>query len=50
MHIQHYGGGLTHSSYAILSRGKIALVDSGCNPQPYQEFAESLFVQVVVVI
>ena len=51
MHIQQfYDEGLAHASYAILSQGKIALVDPGRNPQPYYDFAESHAAQIVAVI
>jgi hydroxyacylglutathione hydrolase len=39
MHIQQfYDEGLAHASYAILSKGKIALVDPGRNPKLYYDF------------
>ena len=51
MHIhQFYDEGLAHASYAILSEGKIALVDPGRNPQPYRDFAESQAGKVIAVI
>ena len=51
MHIQQfYDEGLAHASYAILSQGKIALVDPGRNPQPYRDFAEAHTGQIVAVI
>jgi hydroxyacylglutathione hydrolase len=45
-----YDEGLAHASYAILSQGKIALVDPGRNPQPYSDFAESQGAKIVAVI
>ena len=51
MHIeQFYDEGLAHASYAILSQGKIALVDPGRNPKPYDDFASAHAAQVVAVI
>lgn len=51
MHIQQfYDEGLAHASYAILSQGKIALVDPGRNPKPYYDFAESHDALIVAVI
>lgn len=51
MHIQQfYDEGLAHASYAILSQGKIALVDPGRNPQAYRDFAKSHNAQIVAVI
>jgi glyoxylase-like metal-dependent hydrolase (beta-lactamase superfamily II)/rhodanese-related sulfurtransferase len=51
MHIeQFYDEGLAHASYAILSQGKIALVDPGRNPKPYVDFASAHAAQVVAVI
>jgi glyoxylase-like metal-dependent hydrolase (beta-lactamase superfamily II)/rhodanese-related sulfurtransferase len=47
---QFYDEGLAHASYAILSEGKIALVDPGRNPQPYTDFAESQGAKIVAVI
>ena len=36
---QFYDKALAHASYAIVSDGKVALVDPGRDPQPYQDFA-----------
>lgn len=47
---QFYDEGLAHASYAILSEGKIALVDPGRNPQSYYDFAEENDAQIVAVI
>jgi hydroxyacylglutathione hydrolase len=47
---QFYDEGLAHASYAILSEGKIALVDPGRNPQPYYDFASAHAAQIVAVI
>ncbi|MEQ9442982.1 MAG: MBL fold metallo-hydrolase [Cyclobacteriaceae bacterium] len=37
---QFYDKALAHGSYAIVSEGKVALVDPGRDPQPYIDFAE----------
>lgn len=51
MHIQQfYDEGLAHASYAVLSQGKIALVDPGRNPQLYTDFASANAAQIVAVI
>lgn len=51
MHIQQfYDEGLAHASYAILSQGKIALVDPGRNPQLYRDFAHAQGGQIIAVI
>ena len=47
---QFYDEGLAHASYAILSQGKIALVDPGRNPQLYNDFASANEAQIVAVI
>ncbi|MFC3416978.1 MBL fold metallo-hydrolase [Algoriphagus hitonicola] len=47
---QFYDEGLAHASYAILSEGKVALVDPGRNPQPYYDFAEANAAKIVAVI
>lgn len=47
---QFYDEGLAHASYAILSQGKIALVDPGRNPQLYLDFASGHAAQIVAVI
>jgi len=50
MHIQQfYDEGLAHASYAILSEGKVALVDPGRNPQAYYDYAEANSAQIVSV-
>jgi len=51
MHVEQlYDKGLAHASYAILSAGKIALVDPGRDPQPYYDFAASHNATIVAVI
>lgn len=47
---QFYDEGLAHASYAILSEGKVALVDPGRNPQQYYDFAEANNAKIVAVI
>ena len=47
---QFYDEGLAHASYAILSEGKVALVDPGRNPQPYSDFAQANNAKIVAVI
>ncbi|TFV93473.1 MBL fold metallo-hydrolase [Algoriphagus kandeliae] len=47
---QFYDEGLAHASYAILSEGKVALVDPGRNPRQYYDFAEANNAQIVAVI
>lgn len=47
---QFYDEGLAHASYAILSGGKVALVDPGRNPQQYYEFAQKNAARIVAVI
>lgn len=46
---QFYDEGLAHASYAILSEGKVALVDPGRNPQTYYDFAEANSAKIVSV-
>lgn len=47
---QFYDEGLAHASYAILSEGKMALVDPGRNPQPYYDYAAAAEAKIVAVI
>ncbi len=50
MHIQQfYDEGLAHASYAILSEGKVALIDPGRNPQAYDDYAEANSAKIVAV-
>src|SRR6478736_3250401 len=42
--------GLAHYSYAVLSEGKIALIDPARDPQPYYEFALVHDARIVAVI
>ncbi len=41
---------LAHFSYAILSEGKVALVDPARNPKPYYDFAKQNNAEIVAVI
>ena len=45
-----YDINLAHASYAILSHGKIALIDPARNPQPYYEFAVANEAKITTVI
>jgi hydroxyacylglutathione hydrolase len=47
---QFYDEGLAHASYAILSEGKVALVDPGRNPQQYSDFAQTNYAKIIAVI
>ncbi len=47
---QFYDKALAHASYAILSDGKVALVDPGRDPQPYYDFAKKYNAQIQFVI
>lgn len=47
---QFYDEGLAHASYAILSEGKVALVDPGRNPQQYSDFAQANNAKIIAVI
>lgn len=47
---QFYDEGLAHASYAILSEGKVALVDPGRNPQQYSDFAQANNAKILAVI
>ncbi len=47
---QFYDEGLAQASYAILSQGKIALIDPERDPQPYYQFAREHQAEIVAVI
>lgn len=47
---QFYDKGLAHASYAIISRGKMAVIDPGRDPKPYFELAASVPAAIVAVI
>jgi glyoxylase-like metal-dependent hydrolase (beta-lactamase superfamily II)/rhodanese-related sulfurtransferase len=46
---QFYDKALAHGSYAIVSDGKVALVDPGRDPQPYLDFARAHNAEIVAV-
>jgi hydroxyacylglutathione hydrolase len=46
---QFYDKGLAHASYAIISEGKMALVDPARDPQPYYDFAKENNAEIVAV-
>ncbi len=46
---QFYDKALAHASYAIVSDGKVALVDPGRDPQPYLDFAQQHRGKIVAV-
>lgn len=46
---QFYDKGLAHASYAIISEGKMALVDPARDPQPYYNFAKENNAEIVAV-
>ncbi len=51
MHIeQFYDKPLAHASYAIISDGKMAVIDPGRNPEQYYAFAERHNADIVAVI
>ena len=47
---QIYDKGLAHASYAIVSKGKMAVVDPARDPQPYYDFAKEQQSNIVAVI
>jgi glyoxylase-like metal-dependent hydrolase (beta-lactamase superfamily II)/rhodanese-related sulfurtransferase len=47
---QFYDKGLAHGSYAIISQGKMAVVDPARDPQPYYDFCAEHGAQIVAVI
>lgn len=46
---QFYDENLAHASYAILSKGKVALVDPGRDPEAYYKFAAENNAEIVAV-
>lgn len=46
---QFYDKGLAHASYAIISEGRMALVDPARDPQPYFDFAKANNAEIVAV-
>jgi hydroxyacylglutathione hydrolase len=47
---QFYDKGLAHASYAIISQGKMAVVDPARDPQPYYDLATEHGAQIVAII
>lgn len=47
---QFYDNGLAHASYAILSEGKIALIDPARNPEPYEKWAAEKKAKIVAIL
>ncbi len=47
---QFYDKPLAHASYAIVSEGKMALVDPGRDPKPYYEYATEQGAEITAVI
>ncbi|MBB6612474.1 MBL fold metallo-hydrolase [Pontibacter sp. Tf4] len=46
---QFYDKGLAHASYAIISEGRMALVDPARDPQPYFDFAKANNAEIVAI-
>ncbi|WPP48337.1 MBL fold metallo-hydrolase [Catalinimonas niigatensis] len=46
---QFYDDGLAHASYAIISKGKAALIDPARDPKPYLDFAKEQKADIVAV-
>ncbi|AYA37006.1 MBL fold metallo-hydrolase [Hymenobacter oligotrophus] len=47
---QFYDKGLAHASYAVLSGGRMAVIDPARDPQPYYDFADEQDAKIVAVI
>jgi len=47
---QFYDKGLAHASYAVISAGKMVVIDPARNPQPYYDFAASHKADIIGVI
>jgi hydroxyacylglutathione hydrolase len=47
---QFYDKGLAHASYAVISAGKMIVIDPARNPQPYYDFAASHKADIIGVI
>lgn len=47
---QFYDNDLAHASYAIESKGEMAVIDPARNPEPYYEYAKELGAKIVAVI
>ncbi|MFB6258726.1 MAG: MBL fold metallo-hydrolase, partial [Flavobacteriales bacterium] len=46
---QFFDDGLAHASYAVVSDGKMAVIDPGRDPKPYEEFAKDHDAHIVAV-
>lgn len=46
---QFFDKGLAHASYAIISEGKMALIDPARDPQPYYNFAKENNAEIVAI-
>ncbi len=46
---QFFDDGLAHASYAVVSDGKMAVIDPGRDPKPYEEFANDYDAHIVAV-
>lgn len=47
---QFYDNDLAHASYAIESKGQMAVIDPARNPEPYYEYAKEMGAKIVAVI
>lgn len=47
---QFYDKPLAHASYALVSEGKMAVIDPGRDPQPYYDFVKDQQAEIVAVI
>jgi hydroxyacylglutathione hydrolase len=47
---QFYDTGLAHASYAVISQGKMAVIDPARDPQPYYDLSDEHGAQIVAVI
>jgi hydroxyacylglutathione hydrolase len=47
---QFYDTGLAHASYAVVSEGKLAVIDPGRDPQPYLAYAQEQQGELVAII
>ncbi len=46
---QFFDDGLAHASYAVVSDGKMAVIDPGRDPKPYEQFANDYDAHIVAV-
>lgn len=47
---QFYDTDLAHASYAVLSKGQLAVIDPGRDPQPYYDYAREQEARIVAVM